>query len=251
MATALAMPAEPADSADGRNFPATAWSVVLRTRDPAESRAAIEALCAAYWQPVFHYLRALGLDEPAAEDAAQSVLADFCTSGALERVDRANGKLRHFLKAAARHVVFNLRRDAAAAKRGGGGAVLAVDLLPDDAVPSGGSAPDAAFDRPWARTLFERALAALAGSYALRGKAELFAALKPALVSDELQPYAEIGSAFGVGEAQIKLEVHRLRRRLASRLRDEVAATLGPLATEADVEAETRYLVTVIANESP
>jgi DNA-directed RNA polymerase specialized sigma24 family protein len=237
---------------DGRNFPATAWTALLQARDPAapEAREAMETLCRAYWRPVFHYLRALGLDEPAAEDVAQGVLANFCTSGALERMDRSNGKLRHFLKAAARHALYNYRRDAAAARRGSGEAPLKIDEIPAAAQPSADAAPEAAFDGPWARTLFERALAGLAENYALRGKSALFDALKSALVATEdLQPYAEIGSTFEVTAQHIKIEVHRLRRRLATRLREEVAATLGPWSTPTDIEEEARHVITTLAYE--
>ena len=58
-------------------------------------------------------------------------------------------------------------------------------------------------------------------------------------------PYAIISQASGVSEAQIKLEVHRARRRLADALRREVAATV---ASETEVEAELRYLLTVLSH---
>lgn len=246
------MPMPPSQIAedDGRGFPATAWTVLLQAQDPAApaSREATEALCRAYWRPVFHYLRALGLDEGAAEDLAQTVLADFCAG--LDRIDRAHGRLRHFLRAAARHALYNHRRDAAAAKRGNGATPLTLDDVVEAAQPSAEAVANAAFDQPWAWTLFDRALAGLAESYARRGKEELFEALKSALISDDgLQPYAEIGSAFGVGESQIKNEVHRLRRRFAERLRAEVAATLASHTSPAEIEDETRYLVQTLAHE--
>jgi DNA-directed RNA polymerase specialized sigma24 family protein len=240
-----------AAAADAHGFPATAWTVLLAARDPAapESAAAREAVCRAYWTPVFDYLRSLGLDHAPAEDIAQSVLAEFCHAGWIERVDRAQGRLRHFFKAAARNALYQFRRDAAALKRGGGVAPLALDELGESECPAT-VIPDAAFDRAWAWALFDRAMATLAESYTLRGKAPLFDALKPALIStDELQPYAAIGSSIGVEESQIRLEVHRLRRRLAERLRAEVAATLDPAAPPEQIEAEARYLVQLLANE--
>ncbi len=247
------MPTSPPASADARGFPATMWTVLLTARDPAapDARAAREAVCAAYWQPVCAYLRALGLAHEDAEDAAQKVLADFCHDGSLERVDRARGRLRHFFKAAARHALYNHRRTANAVRRGGGGAALSLDELPDAAIPSAAAAPDAAFDHSWAWTVFDRAMRAIGESYALRGKGALLEALKPSLLpSGALQSYAEIGSEFGVGEAQIQIEVHRLRRRLADRLRSEVAATLGPAATLPEVEDELRQLVRALCHES-
>ena len=91
---------------------------------------------------------------------------------------------------------------------------------------------------------------AIEESYALRGKADLLAALKPSLLpAGMVQSYAAIGSEFGVGEAQIQIEVHRLRRRTADRLRAEVAATLSPSAAPGEVEDELRQLVRALCHE--
>jgi DNA-directed RNA polymerase specialized sigma24 family protein len=228
------------------------WTVLLAARDPAarEAREAREAVCAAYWTPICAYLTALGLAKEDAEDVTQSVLADFTNGGSIERVDRARGRLRHFFKATARNALYNHRRASNAARRGGGDAAVPFDELPEDALPAEDAAPAAAFDHSWAWTVFDRAMRAIEESYALRGKGKLLDALKPALLSaNAVQSYAAIGSEFGVGEAQIQIEVHRLRRRFADRLRGEVAATLGPAATPAEVEDELRHLVRALSHE--
>lgn len=233
-------------------FPPTAWTAVLTARDPAAPavREARETLCRVYWQPVAGYFQALGLTREQAEDGAQEALAALCRDGALAEIHPEKGQLRHFLKAAARHFALNFRRAETAQKRGTGHAPLSLDELPGAALPASDAPADAAFDRQWAWALFSRAMAALETSYALRGKGALLTALKPSLISaDGLQPYGEIGSSFGVGEAQIKLEVHRLRRRFADRLRAEVAATLAPEATAHEVDDEMRYLVRTLAHE--
>jgi DNA-directed RNA polymerase specialized sigma24 family protein len=233
-------------------FPATMWSVLLTARDPAapEARAAREAICAAYWRPVCAYLGALGLSKEDAEDATQTLLAEFTNGDSISRVDPAHGRLRHYLKAAARHALYNQRRAARAQRRGGGQAGLSFEELSDSQMPVVGAAPDAAFDHTWAWTVFDRAFQAITESYALRGKGPLLEALKPALLpSGALQSYAEIGSLFSVGEAQIQLEVHRLRRRLADRLRIEVAATLRPTAGPDEVEDELQQLVRSLCHE--
>lgn len=233
-----------------RSFPPTAWTVLLAARDPEAAGAAREEVCRAYWPPVCAYLRSLGLDATLAQDVTQQVLANFCNDGWIERVDRANGRLRHFFKAAARHALANHFRDAQRLKRGGGAMALSVEEATDAEMPHAEAPEDAEFDRHWAWAIFDRAISALAESYAQRGKGDLFAVLKPALISeDELQPYAQIGSQFGVGEQQIRIEVHRLRRRMAERLRAEVTATLESSATVAEIAEEMRYLVHCLAHE--
>ena len=213
-------------------------------------REAREALCKAYWQPVASYLQALGLSTMDAEDGAQELMSTVCREDVLAQIDPSKGRLRHFFKAAARHLMLNRRRDAMTQKRGEGALHVVFDEMPDAALPQNEVASEAVFDQQWAWTLFNRAFRALEQSYALRGKEALLAALKPSLISfDSVQRYGEIGSAFGVGEAQIRVEVHRLRRRLAERLRMEVAATLDLNATGQEVEEETRYLVQTLAYE--
>lgn len=237
---------------NARAFPATMWTVLLAARDPAapEAVAAREEICRAYWRPVFSYLQSLGLRPDEAEEVTQNLLAHFCQPGGMADVDRAKGRLRHFLKASARHALWNFRRDARALKRGGAKADLPLDAIADAELPADSAPSDAVFDRQWAWTLFDRAMRALEENYALRGKGALLEALKPALISaDAVQPCAAIGSQFGVKESQIRIEIHRLRRRLAERLRAEVAATLGPASTEAEIAGETRYLVQILAHE--
>lgn len=237
---------------DGRAFPPTMWTALLAARDPAapEAVAAREEICRAYWRPMLSYLQSLGLHADEAEDVTQTLLAHFCRPEGMAEVDRAKGRLRHFLKASARHALWNFRRDARALKRGGTTTDLSLDSITDAEMPTDSAPSDAVFDRQWAWTIFDRAMRALEENYALRGKGALLDALKPALISeDALQPCAVIGSQFGVKESQIRIEIHRLRRRLADQLRAEVAATLGPASTEAEIAEETRYLVQILAHE--
>ncbi len=240
-------------STDDRGFPPTAWTVLLAARDPAapETIAAREELCRAYWRPVVNYLRALGLNIPDAEDGAQEIMSQLLGRDGLRQFDRARGRLRHYLKSSARHHCYNLRRDAQAQKRGGGAATLPLDEVPESAQGFHEAESESVFDREWALTLCGRAMKHLEDSYARRNKSALLSQLKPVLISnDGVQPYAEIGSMFGVSEAQIRIEVHRMRKRLAEFLRAEAAGTLGPEATPQEIEEETRYLVRTLAHES-
>lgn len=233
-----------------RSFPPTAWTLLLTARDPASAKQAREDVCKAYWRPVCSYLQSLGLEAGLAEDLTQNILAHFCNDGWIETVDRANGRLRHFFKATARHALSNHFRDARRQKRGGDAPAISLDELTEAMTPQSAAEDEAAFDQHWAWTVFERAVNELAETYVRRGKGELFHALKPALISPgEMQGYAQIGAQFGVGEQQISIEVHRLRRRMAERLRAEVAGTLDPGATSAEIDAEMRYLVQALAHE--
>ncbi len=234
-------------------FPATAWTRVLRAQDlqSPEARQAREEVCRTYWPPVYSYFRALGCEREDALDLTQELLADFCDGGGLDRVDREIASLRSYLKTTVRHRLINFRRDAEAQKRGGGSFILSLDEIDESSVPTDPAMADAFYDRRWAWTIFNRAMDRLAESYASRGKAPLLNELKGGLISPEtLKPYAEIGAMFSVGEAQIKLEVHRARKRLADTLRQEVSATLEPGSPATTVETELRYLLHVLAHGS-
>ena len=227
-------------------FPDTAWTRVLsgRSGDEAATGRALEELCRQYWPAIYSYLRALGLTKEEAEDAAQDFVGEFMLGEPLHRADPERGRLRSYMKQSIRHFLAKRVRDAARLKRGGSYSHVALDQAPE---PGAAATPDEAYDREWAFTVMERAMTTLRESYAVRGKGAIFDLLKPALAGAEaLQPYAAIGLSAGVSEAQIKLEVHRARRRLADVLRREVAASV---ATDADVEAELRYLLTVLSHD--
>jgi len=240
------LPGTSSISAD-RFFPPTAWTLVLEAGGAAPDHAR-EELCKTYWKPVALFLQSLGLSEPDAEDGAQEIMAQVFGSEGLKPFSREQGRMRHYLKSAARHYFFNHRRDANTRKRGGGAPTLSLDEMPP--VPVSESACDALFDKAWALALCERAMSALEASCARRGKGPLFHALKPTLtLGEEVKPYAEIGSLFGVTEQQIRIEVFRLRRRLAEFLRAEVAATMQSGQGAAAVEDETRHLIRALAYE--
>jgi len=106
-------------------------------------------------------------------------------------------------------------------------------------VPSEPDRADQWFDKRWAWAVMRRAMERLEARYAERGRAAVFSELKAGMISpDLLKPYAEIGAPLGMNESQVKLEVHRARRRLADELRAEVAGTMEP---GANVDEELRY----------
>lgn len=238
----------PLQPASGRiNFPDTAWTRVLQGRggDPEAVERALEDLCRQYWPAIYSYIRALGLAKEEAEDAAQDFVAEFILGRALHRVNPEAGRLRSYMKQSIRNFLASRARDAASIKRGGGVQHADLDSLLEQ--PATDAPPDASYDREWAWAIMERSMAVLKEGYHSRGKAALFDLIKPALAGTEnLPPYALLSQSTGVSESQIKLEVHRARRRLADTLRREVAATV---AAEADVEEELRYLLKALACE--
>ena len=109
--------------------------------------------------------------------------------------------------------------------------------MPDPNAPS----PDREFDRKWALTLLDRALAALAQEHAASGKADQFEALKPWLSGDtENISQAEAAARLGVNEGAVKVAIHRLRRRFREVIKSEISQTVSD---SAQVDAELHCLL--------
>lgn len=112
-------------------------TALLAARNPngPDAVAAPNEVCKANWRPVYSYLQSVGFPHAEAEDVTQTVLSYSCHSGWMARVDREKGRLRHFLKATARHALYNVRRDGGAMKRGGGVSELPLDEMSDAETP--------------------------------------------------------------------------------------------------------------------
>jgi hypothetical protein len=73
-------------SAGNREFAATRWSMVLAAghRSSPDSRQALELLCAAYWYPLYAYVRRRVADPHQARDLTQAFLATLLERDALK-----------------------------------------------------------------------------------------------------------------------------------------------------------------------
>lgn len=229
-------------------FASTRWTLVLRAHDGSdEGRAALGDLCAAYYQPVLVFLRRSGWSADEASDLAHSFFAHLLQKGGLPNPDRGRGRFRNYLLGAVKHFVSDLRDRAHAMKRGGGVAHEALDAGDDESPALQVSDPKAAsalaaFDREWALTAMNRAVALLEAEHE-GPRAAHFEALRPWLMGDGAASHAETAAALGMSEGAVKVAVHRLRRRFRELLRQEVAQTLDD---PAELDDELRHLCAVL-----
>ena len=225
------------------NFPTTRWSVVLdAAQGPTAPRRALAELCEAYWRPLFVFLRRNGMAAPDAEDAVQGFLASLVASatGGLTAPDRERGRFRSYLLGALRHWLANERTRAQAAKRGGTSAPIALDLGQGDLDVPDDRTPEAAYAWAWATEILGRARRRLGAAHVDEGRAELFAALEPFLLSGDTPAYRQVAAQLGMTEANARVAVHRLRGRFRAALREEVADTVS---SAADVDDELRAVI--------
>jgi DNA-directed RNA polymerase specialized sigma24 family protein len=233
-------------------FATTHWSLIVRAADggTAEGRAAMAELCQIYWYPLYGFARRRGLAPADAEDLTQGFLADLLGRDAVVQANAARGRFRTFLLNSFDHYRSHERARANAAKRGGGEAVVSLDVIHaaegrfrDE--PATMESPEKVYDRKWAMSLIEVALAAVRREYAANGKAAWFDELKAALWSGRGEvAYADVARRIGSTEGAVKVAVHRLRQRFGERFRAEVAKTV---VDPAEIEDEIRHLLAAVS----
>lgn len=202
-----------------------------------------------YWQPLYTFIRSKGHEAEAARDLTQAFFTLFLEKRFLDRIDRERGTFRAFLRAAAGHFLSNEWHRAQTQKRGSGAKPLPLDFEDAEArfalTESGQADPGLIFDRQWARTVLDNALARLEQGYADAGNAVLFAQLRGYLTDKKGGlPYPELSMALGMSEGAARVAVHRMRRRYGDLVRAEVAQTV---ADSEDLDEEIRYLIRIIS----
>jgi RNA polymerase sigma-70 factor (ECF subfamily) len=227
-------------------FVTTHWSVVLSARAPEspQSAAALETLCRTYWYPLYAYVRRQGRSPHDAQDLTQGFFTRLLQKDYLQAAAREKGKFRTFLLVAFKRFLANEWDWEHAQKRGGFAPVVAIDEeLAESrfaAEPSHNVPPDVLFDRQWASTLLDQAMARLQEEYTASGRAKLFEHLQNCLAREESAlPYAAIAARLNLTEAAVKMAVHRLRTRYREILRAAIAHTVSSME---QVEEEIGYL---------
>jgi RNA polymerase sigma-70 factor (ECF subfamily) len=177
----------------------------------------------------------------------------------LERAHPERGRLRSLLLACLTNFVANEKKHVRATKRGGlRMATLRPPADPRDVIePSGDLTPEAIYERQWAVMLLRRVLDALRGELTQAGKQRVFDVLKPYLVGDHAGAgYRHAASVLNTTENNVRVTVHRLRRRYRALLSDEIARTLDPgmskspaPASSNEVDEEIRYLFSVMQRQ--
>src|SRR5688500_13520046 len=110
-------------------FLTTRWSVVLaaQRKDGGDAATALEALCRAYWQPLYAYARRRGHSPHDAEDLTQEFFARLLQKDYLRNVAREKGRFRQFLLMAFKRFLANESDRAPRLKRGGGEEPIPID----------------------------------------------------------------------------------------------------------------------------
>ena len=228
----------------GDRFQDTRWSLVLSAaRGGAASRGALEWLCTSYWYPLYAYVRRKGYDVETARDLTQGFFASLLEQDGLKRIDPRLGKFRAFLLASMNHYLANQREREDALKRRADHPAFRVDLADVEhryaQDPLGALDPEALFEARWARTVLERALLRLQDEHGTQERREMFGKLRGHLTGEE-PAYDRMAEDLGTTAGALRVAVHRLRKRLGTLLREEVAQTV---VDASEVDGELRSLL--------
>ena len=234
-------------------FASTHWSVILaaaRTESP-QAREALEKLCAAYWYPLYAYLRRSGCRPDAAEDLTQEFFATHVINRrVLQGANPAGGRFRSWLLTSLQNLVRNEHAKEMAAKRGGRVPHLPLNWQDAEgrylAEPGHGLTPERLYERSWALTLLERVVRLLGARYADTGRTQLFDELKQFLPGEHsTRPLAGVAARLNRSEDAVKMAISRLRREYGELLTVELRRTVGDAR---EVEAERQHLLAVLGD---
>jgi RNA polymerase sigma-70 factor (ECF subfamily) len=208
----------------------------------------LEALCRAYWYPLYVYVRRKGYAAEDAQDLTQEFFARLLARNYLNVADRNKGKFRSYLLGSLEHFLAREWSKAHAQKRGGGQAVHSLDETDAEnrylLEPAHELTAEKIFDRRWATTLLGQAMSRLREECVANHKGDLFGKVESLLSGEKGEAsYAGVAAALEMSEGAIKVAVHRLRQRYAELVRAEIAQTV---ATPEQADEELHYLFAVL-----
>ena len=240
-----------------REFVTTRWSLILSARNPGseqqKARDALAELCRTYWRPIFSFVRGRGHSNEDAQDLTQDFFATILKNNWLQHADRNRGRFRSLLLRSLQNFLINAAERTHARKRGGdvefiswhdwmaeSPSQFSIPMQGTDSLP-----PERIFDLNWAVTVVEHALQRLREECESKGKLWLFQSLSPHLTDerDEMS-YANLSAELGMAESAVKKQLHKMRQRYRSLLRDEVSQTVED---PSEVDDEIRYLCASLA----
>ncbi|HTL55883.1 MAG TPA: hypothetical protein VL361_09395 [Candidatus Limnocylindrales bacterium] len=235
-----------------RIFATTHWNLVAAAgQGPSEAaHHALEKLCAAYWYPIYVYVRRRGYGAEDAQDLTQDFFAQLIAKEHLRLADSRKGRFRSFLLATLNFFLAREWSRAHRQKRGGHYKFISLDeQMPEQRYqfePLDTHSPEKHFQRQWALAVLKQTMNALERECLDTGKAALFREVKP-LLSGERQRsgYSGICGRLSMSESALRVAVHRLRQRYGELLRDEVSQTVS---SNEEVEEELRQLAQALSN---
>lgn len=227
------------------HFQTTQWNLVLNAAGSGkEQAAALEQLCRVYWYPVYAHIRRRGHVPHDAQDLAQEFFARLLEKNWLADVRPSVGRFRSFLLTAVNHFLANEYDRSQAAKRGGGQEIISLDQERSEeryrVEPTTDETLEKIFDRRWAITVLDRAMARLREEISTANKVRQYEVLNPFLSREPGEgEYAQIAQTLDMSVGAVGVAVYRLRQRYREVVREEIASTV---ADPTQIDEEMHHL---------
>ena len=214
----------------GDRFPPTRRSVIeaVRSIDAEERESALEALCAAYWKPIYKYIRLRWNRPPdAAQDLTQGFFVEVLERELLGKFDAKKSRLRTYLRVCVDSFVMNEDKAGRRQKRGGNVPHVALDFsgaeeeLGAAAVdPAKIASPESLedfFEKEWVRSLFALAVEDLRALCTARDRARTFRLFEAYdLEGNEKISYEQLSTEYAISVTDVTNALAWARREFRS-----------------------------------
>ena len=235
-------------------FPETSLTLVrrLHSTDDSLRAEAIGLVARRYWLPLYDFSRRTGMSEPAAADAVQDFFQHIVSNvEGFANYDGQQGRLRTWII-----TIFRRRLSSSIARqqtqlRGGGVEHVSLDFVLAESsyqehAEQDQNDPERAFDRAFARQLWQQVLDSLRCAYTYRQRLPVYETLQPLILCEmKNQPLtsAELADKAGLPSiADFKVSLHRLRKEAAH----EFQRLVQQMVAGDDWQEEVRYLLRLV-----
>jgi RNA polymerase sigma factor (sigma-70 family) len=235
----------------GDRFPPTRRSVIeaARSIDAEERERALEALCAAYWKPIYKYVRwRWNRPAEAAQDLTQGFFAKLLERELLDKFDANKSRLRTYLRVCVDSFVMNEDKAGRRQKRGGNVLHVALDFagaeeefsatVMDPALIPSPESLEEFFEKEWVRSLFALAvedLRELCVAHERERTFHLFEAYD--LEGDENRSYEQLSKDYGISVTDVTNALAWARREFRKIALDRLRELSG---SEEEFQREAR-----------
>ena len=232
------LPTPAAPIASRAMFPNTQWTeLASATLSGEESgRAAMDALCRSYWEPVRQFVHQRGWHPHEAADLTQSFFLYIMEKGVLRQAEREKGRFRSFLQGVLNNFLLAERQHRRTQKRGG---LVEHTELEEESI-STESAAGLEFDREWARTVVQAALQRVEAECKAKRSEGFYEVLAVFIGGQgELIPQEDAAAKLNLSIGRFRTEVFTWRQRFRECMRAEVRRTVS---APHEVDDEVLYL---------
>lgn len=222
-------------------FNTTRWSLIAGAgaADEARRSAALGELCAAYWKPLYAFLRARGRAPQDCADLVQDLFAKLLEKPALTELEPGTGRFRNWLLTVLVNHERDVRDHGRALRRGGGTSSISISAEEGERrfveLQDSSAGPEELFERAWVSEVLENARRGLENEHIARGKRDVFAALSPLLTEDvDANTRKALAERLDLSPVALRVALHRMKARYRELILEFVRETLDDPSESAD-----------------